>query len=292
MGFDFSGAQAEEPPQPQEVAMEPMDAMEPEPEPEPSPFAPDDQEWQEVRSHAVKPEQLSTEAQMAAKGRLSAVDLRAAMKRNPRLLDEILAINPKFNQNDIPRINRIATQYGSGGPGTLGGQRNSVNTLIHHTDLYLEAAKAIKNGDFKPGNSIYNKINTMFGGTGASSLDQLADVMATETGKLTSGGVPSDSETKRLREPLASYSSPDQMEKAGKNILAIMGGRAIPMMQTLKEVGLEESIPFLQPQAKEILHKHGINPDTIKPYEIRRNPENGKLYRKDESTGRWLPYNN
>ena len=156
-------------------------------------------------------------------------------------------------------------EFTNTGIGHVGGQRLALNTLIHHADLYMEAARALKNGNFKPGNQIYNTIATMFGASPPTNAALLAQFFASETGKVATGGVPAEGEIKSLLKSMATDGSPQAMEDAGRTLIGIAAGRMIPMKDLRDKARLNRLVDILGPDAREILTKRGFDPETMKP---------------------------
>lgn len=152
--------------------------------------------------------------------------------------------------------------------GHAGGQKLALNTLIHHADLYLEAAQALKNGNFRPGNALYNKIATMFGSAPPTNAALLAQFFASETGKVATGGVPAEGEIKSILSKMGTDGSPDAMEGAGRTLIGIAAGRMIPLKDLRDKAKLQKYVDILGPDAREVLQRRGYNPESMKPWKV------------------------
>lgn len=147
----------------------------------------------------------------------------------------------------------------------VGGQRLALNVLIHHADLYMDAAAALKNNTFRPGNEVYNKISAMMGSPAPSNAALIAQFFASETGKVATGGVPAEGEIRAILQNLGTSGSPEAMEGAGKTLMGIAAGRMIPMKALRDRNRLQKFVDILDPDSTEILERRGFDPETMKP---------------------------
>jgi len=157
------------------------------------------------------------------------------------------------------------SEFNNSSNSKAGGQVLALNTLVHHADLYLQAADALKNGSFKPGNAAYNSIATMMGSAPPNNAALIARFLAGETGKVATGGVPAEGEINGILRSLGTDASPDQIHGAGQSLLAIAAGRMIPLNEKLKNAKLEKFHQVLGPDAKDILTRRGYDPNTLQP---------------------------
>lgn len=208
---------------------------------------------------------VSSTAKLAAEGRLDPATLRAIIRRQPAIVSEILQANPQWDEKEIEKQFLVGKDFASTSTTKAGGQVIALNTVVHHADLYLQAAEALKNGSFKPGNAAYNKIAEMFGSAPPQNAALIARFLASETGKVATGGVPAEGEIKGVLANLGNDASPDQIAGAGRTLLQIASGRATPLMEKVKDAKLEKVYPIFGPDAKEILTRRGFDPETMKP---------------------------
>lgn len=207
---------------------------------------------------------ISETAKMAAAGQMDPQTLRSAIRRSPGLLNQIRQVDPNFDEANIDSRYNTLKEFTSTSTGKAGGQAIALNTLIHHADLYLEAADALKNGSFTPGNEAYNKVASLFGSAPPNNAALVARFLAGETGKVATGGVPAEGEIKGILSSLGTNASPQQMKEAGTKLLQIAAGRATPLMERVKQDKLENVVHILGPDAQEILSRRGFDPKTMK----------------------------
>jgi hypothetical protein len=202
---------------------------------------------------------------MAVDGRLDPQSLRRMLRSQPGLLGQIQALDPKFDEANLENRYNTFKEFTSTIPTRAGGQALALNTLIHHADLYQQTAEALKNGDFKPGNAAYNAVAEAFGAAPPTSADLVARFFASETGKVATGGVPAEGEINGILKNLNNSSSPEQIKQAGNSFLQIAAGKAVPLMERVKDAKLDNVIHVIGSDAKAILAKRGFDPETMKP---------------------------
>lgn len=208
---------------------------------------------------------VSPQAKAIAAGELSPATTRMMLRSNPGLIAQVKTVDPNFDDANIENRYNTLKEFTSTSTGKAGGQVLALNTLIHHADLYAQAATALKNGSFRPGNAAYNAIATAFGSAPPTSANLVARFLAGETGKVATGGVPAEGEVKGILASLGNDASPEQIANAGKTLLQIAAGRATPLMERVKQAKIEKQIQVLGPDAQEILKRSGFDPETMKP---------------------------
>lgn len=208
---------------------------------------------------------VSPQAKAIAAGEISPTSTRMMLRSNPGLIAQVKSVDPNFDEANIE--NRYATlkEFTSTSTGKAGGQVLALNTLIHHADLYQQAAAALKNGTFRPGNQAYNAIANAFGSAPPTNASLVGRFLAGETGKVATGGVPAEGEIKGILGSLGNDASPEQIANAGKTLLQIASGRATPLMERVKNAKLDKQVQVIGPDAQEILKRNGFDPETMKP---------------------------
>lgn len=191
---------------------------------------------------------------------------RAAMTGpGGQLMSALYQYDPDFTPLLAQQRKETLRAFTSTKSGDAGGQLLALNTVIHHADLYLDAAAALKNGTFKPGNEVYNKVASMFGSAPPTNAALLARFFASETGKVATGGVPAEGEINGILDKMSTSGSPEAMEGAGKTLLQIAAGRMIPLKERRDKAHLEKFVDILGPDAQAVLQKRGFDPETMKP---------------------------
>jgi hypothetical protein len=104
----------------------------------------------------------------------------------------------------------------------------------------------------------------MMGSPAPGNAGLVAQFLAGETGKVATGGVPAEGEINKLIKNLGTSSSPDQISGAGDTMLQLASGRAIPLMEKVKDANLQNVVHVLGPDATDILKRRGFDPTTMK----------------------------
>src|SRR3982750_47056 len=150
------------------------------------------------------------------------------------------------------------------GTGTQGQQITAINTAIGHLSDGLDAAEAMGNNSFRPGNKVYNKVRTAFGSDAVTNFDQFKRALAGEVVRSLTGRV-TQSELEDFSNTISSSSSPQQLRKALKNNAEIMGSKLNALQDTGKRMDLKDTDKYVSPRSKEALGKMGLDPETMRP---------------------------
>jgi hypothetical protein len=208
---------------------------------------------------------VSSTAKAIVSGELDPQTVRSMLRRNPGLIEQAKRLDPNWDEATIDSRYQTLHEFTNTSTGKAGGQVIALNTLVHHADLYQRTAEALKNGNFRPGNAAYNEVSTLFGGPAPTNANLVARFLAGETAKVATGGVPGEGEVNGILANLGNNASPDQLANAGRTLLQIAAGRATPLMERVHQNKLEKQIQVIGPDAREILQRHGFDPETMKP---------------------------
>jgi len=211
------------------------------------------------------PAEQQSAAQMLTEGKIDPATARSMIRRQPALLAQARAIDPNFDEVDIDNRYNTAKEFSSSSNTKAGGQVIALNTLIHHADLYLQAADALKNGNFRPGNAAYNAVSNLLGSPAPQNAALVARFLAGETAKVATGGVPAEGQINETLKALGTDAGPEQMRQAGQKLLEIGSGRMIPLKEKRDQAHLEKQFPIVGQDAAAILQKRGFDPNTLKP---------------------------
>jgi hypothetical protein len=208
---------------------------------------------------------VSDAARSIAAATIDPTTTRYLIRSNPGLVAQVKQIDPSFDMANLDNRYDTLKDFSSSTNGKAGGQLLALNTLIHHADLYMDVADSLKNGSFRPGNAIYNKVVTMVGGPAPTTADLLARFVAGEGSKLSTGGVPAEGEINGFLKTLGNDSSPEQFRAAANTIMGIAAGRMIPLRERRDKAGLQNVVDIVGPDARQILDRRGIDPETLQP---------------------------
>jgi hypothetical protein len=184
-----------------------------------------------------------------------------------QLMNALYQYEPTFTPLLAQKRKQVMGDFASSSTGKAGGQLLALNTMIHHADLYLDVADSLKNHTFRPGNAVYNAVATAFGKAPPTEANLVGRFLASETGKVATGGVPAEGEINGLLKSLSTDNSPEQIKKVGSKILQIASGRMVPLKEKAEDAHLTDNglVTIIGPDAKRILQKRGFDPETMKP---------------------------
>lgn len=178
----------------------------------------------------------------------------------PRGGKELMAFKALVNQYD-PNFSDMRAQIRrtfTSGPEAK--NIGALNTASVHLDQLDEAAKAMKNGSFVPGNQAYNYISRMFGSNAVTNFGNLKSAVAGELANALKG-VATDIEIKNISENIMAANSPEQMAGAVDTNLHTLGAK----LKTYQE-RYQQQIPNdtawspVLPSARKVYQKHGFDP--------------------------------
>ena len=199
------------------------------------------------------------------------------------LMNALYRYDPDFTPLLAQKRKTELADFTKTGSGDAGGKIVALDTMIHHADLYLETADALKNGTFVPGNRVYNAVATAFGKAPPTEAGLVAQFFAGETAKV--AGEQSQGEVNAILDKMKTDGSPEQMKQAGQRLLQIAAGRMIPYQERIADAKLQNlAPPILGPSEKEILQRRGFDPNTMQPVK-QGGPAQYSKYGKDPKTG-------
>lgn len=176
------------------------------------------------------------------------------------LMDQVLALNPEYRGEEFPTRQKMRAAFTSGPQGqTL----NSLNTAIEHLDQFVDAAKALGNGNFKPGNTAWNAVREAFGDTAPTNFDGIKTIMAGELASAFKKSGATDAEIKDVKESISKSSSTAQLvEYATKIAIPALGSKANAFRDQYRSVmGKTDPWSALSDSSRGVLSKHGYDPE-------------------------------
>ena len=195
-------------------------------------------------------------------GQIDAPTYRVMARRYPGVVQQLLAAHPDFTELNVESRYKFNNQLQNYGPSGLGGQRNAINTAVDHLDLAYKMVDAVNNGQFKPGNQLYNTVKTAFGWAPSNNLDSVNNFIATEVSKMSHGGVPNQKEIDDFQKTLKSNMASGQYKSAvDQAFMPIIAGRAQPINAAAAQASMPDNFNVLGAKQQSILKEHGIDPD-------------------------------
>ena len=249
----------------------------------------------DANGNPITNENASPVAKQIVAGNIDPATYRAQIRRNPGLMNQVLAIDPNFDETKIDKRFAFNKQLTNMQPSGIGGQTLALNTLVHHSDLLYDMVDGLNNGSFRPGNQLYNSVKTTFGAAPATNFNSVRDFVVSEAAKIAHGGVPNESDITRSIENLKSSGSPEQLKQGIDKILSIAGGKMQAINEQGQQAGMGPNFTILGKEAKDVVQKHGIDPTTLKPVQQgggqQQGPSGGSGMAVSLATAKQLPQN-
>lgn len=135
----------------------------------------------------------------------------------------------------------------------------SLNTAAVHLDQFMDAAAALKNGSFRPGNAAFNAVKEMFGDTAPTNFEMLKNVAVGEAANALKGSA-TDVEIASIKKGLDRANSPEQFEGALKELMRTYGAKLNTYQERYTQLnpGDKAWSPVL-PSAKAAFQKRGVS---------------------------------
>jgi hypothetical protein len=144
--------------------------------------------------------------------------------------------------------------------GADGRNIGALNTAAVHLDQFSDAAGAMANGSFVPGNAAWNTLRTAFGSTAPTNFAALKTAVAGEMASALKGNA-TDPEIANVSKSIDAANSPAQLQGVVETNLHVLGAK----LNTYHE-RYQQQIPGDQvwspvlPSARGVFQKHGFDP--------------------------------
>lgn len=172
--------------------------------------------------------------------------------------DAVFKYEPQFSEQRA----QVRKAFTSGPDGRNIG---ALNTAAVHLDQFADAADALKNGSFRPGNAVFNSLSQTFGNSAPTNFSGLKTAVA---GELASAlkGTATDQEIKSIGEAIEAKNSPEQLREYIKTQMHVLGAKLKTYQERYQQQipGDTNYSPVL-PSAKAAFEKHGIGATPKKP---------------------------
>jgi hypothetical protein len=143
--------------------------------------------------------------------------------------------------------------------GADGRNIGALNTATVHLDQLSQAADALKNGSFQPGNSAYNYFSSMLGAPAPTNFSSLKAAVSGELASALKGNA-TDAEIATMNKNISDAQSPDQLHGAVDTNLHILAAKLGTYQQRYAQQIPGDKVwsPVL-PSAKAVYQQHGID---------------------------------
>lgn len=144
--------------------------------------------------------------------------------------------------------------------GPDGRNIGNLNTAPIHLDQLAEAAKAMQNGTFVPGNQLYNAVSTMFGGAAPTNFNGIKTVVAGEMASAMKGNA-TDPEIASFNKSVNDASSPAQLAQVIQSVfLPALGAKLQTYNERFHRDNQDDPWTPVLPSARAVFSKYGIDP--------------------------------
>lgn len=141
-----------------------------------------------------------------------------------RVLSMVSQYRPEYDETQYANKRRAIANFGSG---PQGNTVRSLNVAVEHIDTLNRAAEALKNGEFTPGNKLWNEVAKIAGKTPPNTFEGIRDIVANEVVKGTIGGISALDDRRVAAAKVKASASPQQLAELTNGWTELMGGQAI-----------------------------------------------------------------
>lgn len=207
-----------------------------------------------------------------------------------KLLSEVRQYDPTYDSNQFSARAAVRKDFTSGP-----SARNvtAINTAIGHIGTLNELGDALKNGDVKILNKVFNKISDETGKPGVNTFDIAKGAVGDELMRVFRGVGASEGEAAAWRQRFDASRGPDQMKAAVATAADLLKSRVNALDDQWKRgMGTDKGYPnLLSEKSQKVLASFGGNEKlesggsspkpTAKDIEIgKRNPELAKMFKQ------------
>lgn len=147
--------------------------------------------------------------------------------------------------------------------GSDGKNIGALNTAAVHLDQLADAADAMHNGTFRPGNAMYNTLSTMLGGAAPTNFEGVKAAVSGEMATALKGNA-TDEEIKTIKATIDRSSSPEQFKGAVQEGLKVLGAKLNTYQERYsQQIPGDTNWSPVMPTAKAVFDKHGVNPTAV-----------------------------
>jgi hypothetical protein len=221
---------------------------------------------------ATLPSATAAQIRSIAEGRDK---MPSATSRQPAaitLRNAVYQFDPTFNEERAQMRRAFAT-------GADGRNIGNLNTAVVHLDSLMDAAAAMKNGSFTPGNQAYNAFASIFGSTPPTNFAALKQVVAGEMANALKGQA-TDPEIAHISAVLNGANSEDQLAGVIRNtFIPALGAKLNTYHERAQQYNVGNWNPVL-PTARRVFGKYGMDPTAgpgTQPRGVSQQPPQGMV---------------
>lgn len=167
-----------------------------------------------------------------------------------QIRDDVFRLDPNWSEQRAQVRKAFTT-------GPDGKNIGSLNTAVVHLGRLGDAAEALENGQFTPGNEAYNWLRDKFGSKKVTDFTLLKDAVAGEMATALKGNA-TDQEIEHLGKSIRTSNSPEQMRGVVREGMAILNDKANTYDERYHAQMPGDSWSPVLPSARAQLQKHGV----------------------------------
>jgi hypothetical protein len=199
------------------------------------------------------PLSLQSQVKAIAEGRSTSPPANSRSETAQQIRAALFQYDPSFSEQ------RAQLRKAFLGSGPEAKNIGNVNTAIVHLGRLGDTAEALKNGQFTPGNELYNYFKDKFGSQVTTNFGLLKDAVAGEMAAALKGTA-TDIEIEKMGKSIRAANSPEQMGGVLREGMGILSDKA----NTYDERYHAQSTPDdpwspILPRAKATLQKYGVS---------------------------------
>jgi hypothetical protein len=140
--------------------------------------------------------------------------------------------------------------------GKNGDNIGALNTAIVHLGRLGQTAEALKNGNFTPGNELFNYFKDKFGSNVVTNFELLKDAVAGEMASALKGTA-TDIEIANMKRSIKAANSPSQMVGVVQEGMGILSDKANTYQERYRALMPDDPWSPILPGARAMLERYG-----------------------------------
>lgn len=194
---------------------------------------------------------LAAQVRAIAEGRAAMPSASTRSQAAVQLRDAVFRYDPSYSDQRA-QVRRAFTS------GSDGRNIGALNTATVHLDQFADAAAALQNGSFRPGNQAWNTLRTMFGSSAPTNFAALKSAVAGEMANALKGNA-TDIEIHNVAQSIDAANGAQQLADVIQTNLHVLAAK----LQTYRE-RYQQQIPGdtvwspVLPSAQAVYDKHSV----------------------------------
>lgn len=204
------------------------------------------------------PPGTAAQVKAIAEGRATMPNASTRSQAALQLRDAVFKYDPSFSDQRA----QIRKAFTSGADGRNIG---ALNTAAVHLDQFADAADALSNGSFRPGNQVFNALKSAFGSSAPTNFESLKSAVAGEMASALKGNA-TDPEIANMARNINGANSPAQLAGAVRTNLDVLRAKLNTYQERYQQQSPGDTVwsPVL-PSAQRVFDKRGVAAPNVQP---------------------------